>query len=650
MQITGGENRMEKYYYRVCTSLNDKGVLIPEGSNLDKYKKGEAYISAFKYNENHKDLFKKTGSVAGITDVVTDILYFDLDNKDLEVSRKDTITVVERLESYGISSDQLRIDFSGSKGLHIAIHTTDSFSPQEARSLATSIAGDLPSFDSSIYNANRIMRIEGSIHAKTNLRKTPLSFDELKTLTIDDIKALSTEEYEYTKPPKVKLPEAILKLKSGTEKEVKKEVPTLLSDKVDYLSNPLNLTPWKLAISQGFFPNGKRHDSLTILAATLQGKGFDLKQAYYVMKAAADAQSERFNCDKFNKKEIWSIASTVFTPNWKGGTYAEDNFPLELVKFFDEHDIPRQEHADLVSEKYAPKKFSDMGDVFEDFVKNYEKNVIKTGIAAIDKDMPLTPGMNLAIIGSAGSGKTSLALKVLQYCSENNIPVILASIDMNSTRLYEKILYRITGLNRDELYRAFKEGEADKIKEQVKELFRSVYVYDRSACTIEDLKKYHKAIEKRDGVKIKMTMVDYFERINTDVSEDTAASKKVAGEWQDYINDFNIVGVMFVQPNKMGISGGPNTPILEYTKIKGSSFLYQSFRGIISLWRPFYTPQTAEHDKYMQMALLKNDLGELNTYDFGWNGKRGDIYELDDSEKRLLKQLLEDKTDEDDDY
>jgi hypothetical protein len=107
---------------------------------------------------------------------------------------------------------------------------------------------------------------------------------------------------------------------------------------------------------------------------------------------------------------------------------------------------------------------------------------------------------------------------------------------------------------------------------------------------------------------------------------------------------------MFVQPNKMGISGGPNTPILEYTKIKGSSFLYQSFRGIISLWRPFYTPQTAEHDKYMQMALLKNDLGELNTYDFGWNGKRGDIYELDDSEKRLLKQLLEDKTDEDDDY
>jgi hypothetical protein len=150
---------------------------------------------------------------------------------------------------------------------------------------------------------------------------------------------------------------------------------------------------------------------------------------------------------------------------------------------------------------------------------------------------------------------------------------------------------------------------------------------------MEDLRKYHKAIEKRDGVKVKMTMVDYFERINSDVSDDTASSKKVAGEWQDYINDFNIVGVMFVQPNKMGLSGGPNSPILEYTKIKGSSFLYQSFRGIISLWRPFYTPQTAAHDKYMQMALLKNDLGELNTYDFGWDGKRGNIYELDEAEK-----------------
>jgi hypothetical protein len=458
VNTTGGDSKMgEKYYYRVCTSVKDKGILIPEGSDLEKYKKDEAYISAFKYTEKHRELFQKTGSVAGITDVTTDILYFDLDSPDLEKSRKDTIEVVERLKGFGISPESIRLDFSGNKGFHIATHTSDTLTPEQARSIATNIAGDLDSFDSSIYNANRIMRIEGSKHGKSGLRKTALSYDELKTLSIDDIKVLASEEYEYTKPSKVKLPEAILKLSEGVNNKGE-VVETQLSseDTVDYFSNPYSLMPWKLALTQGFFPSGVRHDALTILAATFQGKGLQKEQSYYAMKAAADLQQKRFGGEKFKKEEIWSIVNSVYTPSWKGGTYAEDHFPVKLIRFFDENGVPRQSEADLVSEKYAPKKFSDIGDHFEDFVKNYEKNVIKTGITQLDKDMPLTPGMNLAIIGAAGSGKTTMALKILEYTSSMNIPVILASIDMNSTRLYEKILYKITGLSREELYAKLK--------------------------------------------------------------------------------------------------------------------------------------------------------------------------------------------------
>jgi adenylate kinase family enzyme len=256
--------------------------------------------------------------------------------------------------------------------------------------------------------------------------------------------------------------------------------------------------------------------------------------------------------------------------------------------------------------------------------------------------------MNLGIIGAPGAGKTALALMILEHCSKNNIHCILASIDMHSTRLYEKVLYRVSGLSRDELYQKFRDGEAEDIKEKVRELFKTTYIYDKSAATIEDLANYHAAIEAQDGVEIKMTMVDYFERVNSDVSEDTASSKKVAGQWQDYINETNVAGIMFVQPSKAGLSGGPNAPILDYRAIKGSSFLYQSFRGIISLWRPFYTPDNALYDNYMQMALLKNDLGKLCTYDFGWDGKRGEISELDDDRKRLLKLLLDEAKEEDD--
>ena len=964
-------------YYRVCTSLKDKGTLIPEGSSFEEFTKGEAYVSAFKYNEKHKETFEKTGSVAGFSDVVTDILYFDLDNENLEQARKDTLEVVKRLKRNNIND--FKICLSGGKGYHVSVYTKNEFTPKQARTLAINLAGDLESFDSSIYNANRIIRLEGSVHNKTGLRKTPIVEDELENLSLSELKDLAKEVYEFEKQPRIELSPEVLEL---SKPKVETKVDKSLVGNIDYLSNPYKLQPWKLAISQGFFPNGNRSNALMILGATLQQKGLLKEQCYYALKAAADLQSERYGKERFSKEELWeNIIEQVYSTTWNGGTYAEENFPTALQNYFEDMDIPRIDEKDLVQEKYTPTKFSDIGAVFEDFVLNFEKNVIKTGIDPLDKDMPLTPGMNLGIIGSAGSGKclahgteilmydgsikevqditkgerimgddstpreilgtttgkemmyrihtdngsytvneshilslkysygknkgqvvnisvkdylqknetfkrmtmgyrtsidfkeqeleidpyvlgvylgdgsrgkpiisnmdfevveelrkfavnnslkirqiekregkchtyslttergkpnffktfinkftsgkfvpqeykinsrenrkkilaglidtdghydeksdsydlifkeetlakdiqflfrslgikctltscqescqndftgtyfrlyvkgdlttfpikvdrkkqqlkdhqrnpefyrikverlkvdnyygfeidknklfvlsdftvthnTSLALKILQYCSENNIHTILASIDMNSTRLYEKILYRVSGLSRGELYQKFKDGEADEIKAKVNELFKTVYVYDKSACTIEDIRKYHAAIEKRDGVNIKMVMVDYFERVNSDVSDDTASSKKIANEWQDYINDTNVVGVMYVQPNKMGISSGPNQPILNYTKIKGSSFLYQSFRGIISLWRPFYTPKTKELDKYMQMALLKNDLGELNTYDFGWNGKRGEIYELDDDQKKVLKAHLDEINDEEDD-
>lgn len=639
---------MSNSYYRVCTKLNDKGHFISEGDDIEQYKKGEAYISAFKYNDSHKKLFDEKGTVAGITDVTGDIIFFDFDNVDIEQARQDTLETISRLKKFGITEKEIKVHFSGRKGFNLSIHTDTEFTPKEAKNLATKLAGDLDSFDSSIYNANRIIRIEGSLHKGSGLRKTAISFSELKDSSIHDIQGIAGGEYEYEKPKKITPSKEFVELTEDIKLERSNDYSEA-EDRVDYFSNPLKLQPWKLAISQGFFPNGQRSNALLILGATLKNKGYDKSDNYFALKSASEKQSKRYGEEKFNKEEIWhTIIEQVYSPTWNNGSFSEDNFSTALQHYFEDMGVPRKEESDLVDDKFKPTKLADVGDIFEDFVKNYEKNVIKTGIDEIDRDMPFTPGTNIGIIGAPGSGKTSIALKVLQYCSENDIHCILGSIDMTSTRLYEKVLYRVSGLSRESLYQKIRDGEAEEIKEKVKELFKTVYIYDKSAASVEDIARYHRTIEKRDGVEIKMTMVDYFERLHSDVADDTASSKKVASQWQDYITDTNVAGIMFVQPNKISLSGGPNCPILDYRAIKGSSFLYQSFRGIISLWRPFYTPKTAEHDKYMQMALLKNDLGELNTYDFGWDGKRGEIFPLDDDEKRVLNLMLDtDPSDED---
>jgi KaiC/GvpD/RAD55 family RecA-like ATPase len=646
MQITGGENRMEKYYYRVCTSLNDKGVLIPEGSNLDKYKKGEAYISAFKYNENHKDLFKKTGSVAGITDVVTDILYFDLDNKDLEVSRKDTITVVERLESYGISSDQLRIDFSGSKGLHIAIHTTDSFSPQEARSLATSIAGDLPSFDSSIYNANRIMRIEGSIHAKTNLRKTPLSFDELKTLTIDDIKALSTEEYEYTKPPKVKLPEAILKLKSGNKSNSAVEVESDLGS-VDYFSNPLGLSPILLAMSQGFFPNGQRSNALIRLASNLRSKGLTDTQCYFMLKAAADSQSRKYHSDKFSKEEIYNnIIKQVYGDNWNGGTFTEDNYPTQLLDYYDSLGVPRKAFSEVSG--YIVK-IKDKFDEFANYAQDIDKYTMRFGIPSLDKALKARKGHLIGLLAGPGIGKTSFGITLLNNTSKEGAKSLFFSLDMFSLNVYQKLIQRHTGYTEDEMFQFFKDKNASKIqefKQILEDNYENVSFCFKSSMDVKELKKAIKLEEEKLGRQLDLILVDYLELIETEKSDPTASSSEAINGLREIANDGRVV-VVLLQPNKM--SSKPDQPMLSYNAAKGSSMIAQAVTAMITCHRPGYSSENPENDRFFSVNVVKNRNGPLSQIDFSWEGKTQTIKELTPEQRFELSVLRDTKKDADED-
>jgi hypothetical protein len=243
------------------------------------------------------------------------------------------------------------------------------------------------------------------------------------------------------------------------------------------------------------------------------------------------------------------------------------------------------------------------------------------------------------------SGKTSLILDIAENTSKNGVRSVLASLDMHYNRLYEKALYRVSGLSRQELYKLFQTGEDKNLLQKVDDKFGNVNFFHKSCPTVNDLREYIMACNEQQEDKIKLVMLDYFERVVSDLSDDTAASKRVAGELQDLVNDLNICLITLVQPNKMSLSGGPDVPIMSYTSIKGSSYLYQSFRIIFSLWRPFYNPKDFSDDRYMQMAILKNDLGELAELDFGWNGKRGMITELEDHEKDELRDLLKAKSD-----
>lgn len=626
-------------YISIREGLSSKPKLISATSKLEEVIKNTGrdwYQSLYMYNDTHKKILEEKGTLAGVTDTITNKLFFDFDSKDnLEAARQDTVETANRLITKGFPEESINCYFTGSKGYNIEVTLDQYITPEQFGLIVDNIAGDLPTFDKVVREANRIVRISGTKHQTTGLYKIPLSPEELVSMDIESIKTMAKKRREPIQETiVVSLPEELKELKPVERKleQVKTELSFDITT-VDMKERPKGIDEARWLLSNGFFKAGERNPAMLCLAATYHNQKFPIEVTKGILDGVAELQASRTGDDKFEEREIDLILKQVYGPNWRGGMFTTRDPNNWLAKYAMKMGLN-------VKEDEGPQTLDGIESGFMSYVNNIEKNTIKTGIEQLDRVMPITIGSNIGVVAAAGAGKTALALKILKYNSEQGIPTVFASLDMTRIRLFEKVLYNVTGLSRDDLYATFKRGEGKQLTEMVKKHYGNVWFYDRSSASISDIKSYVMDVEQRTGQKVKMVMIDYLERVNSDVSDDTASSKKIAGEIQDMVNDLQVAAITLVQPNKFSLGGGPDTEIKSYTAIKGSSFLYQSFRGIVSLSRPFYTPATKDLDKYMIINVLKNDLGEQARLELGWSGKRGDIYPLEDVEIQELRDLM----------
>ena len=139
-----------------------------------------------------------------------DNLHLDIDAEgNLELALQRLHAVLDRLEAWGVDLGSIRIYFSGAKGFHIEIpHTlfggfipSKEF-PKRLRRAAKRIFGDIP-FDTSVYDALRLWRIENSRNAKSRLFKIRLTVGEARTASIDEITALAAEPRDISATPEL---------------------------------------------------------------------------------------------------------------------------------------------------------------------------------------------------------------------------------------------------------------------------------------------------------------------------------------------------------------------------------------------------------------------------------------------------------------
>jgi hypothetical protein len=613
-------------YLNLRAGLASKPTLIDIKEDINSYitsRDKDWYVSLYKYNDQHKAQLEAKGTLAGITDTLTNTLYFDFDSKDsLDKAQADAIEVANRLVTRG-------------KGFSVEVELDEYVKPDKFKAIVFDVAGDLSTFDQVVNDPNRIVRVENTKHQNSGLYKIPLTPDELVNLTIPEIKLLAKNPRANRLLQVATIPQNIKDVEPVKEKTIEQISRELSFDisTIDMKARPKGIDEARFLLLNGFFRSGERNHSMLCLASTLHNLNYPLEVTRGMLNGSAELQSSRTGDDAFPEREVELIINQVYGPNWKGGQFTTRDPNNWLAQYVKKMGLN-------VKESEGPATLDGISAGFTHYINNIEKNTVKTGIEELDKAMPITVGSNIGIVAAAGAGKTALALKILRYNSEKGIPTVFASLDMHRNRLFEKVIYNVTGLSREDVYARFKAGKGKELTDLVKQHYGNVWFYDRSAATVEDIRNYTKQVEDISGQKIKMVMFDYFERISSDVSDDTASSKKVAGQIQDFVNDMDVAAISLVQPNKFSLGGGPDTEIKSYTAIKGSSFLYQSFRGIISLSRPFYTPETAELDKYMVINILKNDLGSQARFEMGWTGKTGEIYTLEDHQRTELKELM----------
>lgn len=402
-----------KLYYRVCEGVTDYGhfeEFKPDTSSFIKNKNKDYYRSIYLYNEDQKKqaeeiieikkngkLIKRPRGVAGIVEVTTPELVWDFDCKEnISAAKSDTKVLIGRLQDMGMPLDHIGIYFSGNKGFAVHILTDKFFTPDKFKAITSTLAEGLSTYDSVVSNPSRLIRIPESVHIKSGLYKTRLNVDELD-MDDDEIREIASEMYDTE-------PLTVVNVSSEIEAiEVeKKEVENItVFDRVNPNENPLGLSPWKLALLQGFFPPGNRNSALMILTSTLKSKGFDEDSAYSLLKSTIRKQSARYDQEPYSKEEFYNtIINQVYSPLWNGGNYSEDNFPKSLVEYFDKLGIKRADTKDLSSEH-----INDVYNVFEDYAQNIDANTIKLGIPGLDKIVRVTTSMLVGMLAAPAAGK-----------------------------------------------------------------------------------------------------------------------------------------------------------------------------------------------------------------------------------------------------
>lgn len=625
-------------YLRVCTKFGDRGSLMSE-ADFDKEKSNtnrELYVSTYLYNESHYKQFKERGSIAGIRDVTTNMLWFDFDSEaDPSLAQSDALELITRLKKYGVKENNIEIYFSGNKGFDVRVRLQDRvLTPEQVKVLVMHKFGKgLATLDPSLYDASQILRVPGTKHQSSGLHKIPLTVEELQCETIAEIKNKATSldnltgDYSWDE------------FTTNTDFLKVDKVEEPKRKKLDFKDKPRHWKDYKWALLQGHFEPGERHSAMMVIAATCRGLGYDEGMA-----TAFCYEADKKHCERTKDHPVEDVESniipSIYSETWQGGQYSPKSDPW-LAKYCETNGFEveaNDETTIAIEEAFG---------LFQDYAKNIDSLTIKTGIPALDQQLRMTIGMVVGVVAAPGVGKTSLALQMLNSMSKSGEQCVFFSYDMYHALVVQKLVQKHMKIDGDEIFERIKKGDPkfeEDIVEMLKKEYSNIEFCFKQGQTPKDIEDTIKMVEGKTGKKVRFVVIDYGELIMSDLSDPTSASAQTQHKLRAIANTYNVCVLTLLQPNKM--AGNPDDDIKSYRAAKGSSAIEQTVSVMLGMSRPGYNPKRPEDDKFVTISALKVRMGALFSVDLHWDGRTGMVRELEMEEIDHLSDVRQRKREE----
>lgn len=629
-------------YYRVSNGLKAFWMSNnPEAEIIENLKGSKShFISTYFYNKSHAEQFKKTKSVAGIKDALTDKIWFDFDSDNIEDSRKDAVEVINRL-IVDFPMTTMQVFFSGNKGIHVIFNHDKILNRKQVETIVSKYSKGLETFDSSLYDQNQILRIPNTIHESSGLYKIPLTVEELNKLSIPEIKSLAKTHRDLNISFDVaKVSEDLLQ--NISKKESKKnfsisEDDPLKIKELDFTSMPLGWKNYKWSIANGRFEIGKRNHFMMIIASTCRALKYGLDHTRSMCETADRLHCEITRDEPMDESSLENeVLNTVFSDHWKGGQYSPEN-DAELKSYCEKYGFKVEKEV---------SKTVDLGQAFKIykyFKQNSGKFVVSTGIPSLDSKIKMTIGQTVGIVAGPSVGKTSLGLQILNTMNKKKARSLFFSYDMYISLVIQKLMQKHTNLSEEEIDKkmaSMSQEEENELLAILQEEYGNVGICFETGQNVDDITKTLLAEREKYG-DVNLVVIDYNELISSSNSDSTEASKEVAQKLRSLANLHNVCVIILMQPNK--ISGGPSDEIRSYRAIKGSSMSEQSLDVILGLSRPGFTPEFPDDDKFLVINCLKNRYGKLFRLELLFDGYNSEISEIVKSEDKALLQEIKDR-------